>query len=1509
MITVPDGAQSGTHIRVHLADGREVGLQVPPGVEPGQSLQVVAPAASSVATTEWTRPQHLLSVAVQELISVCGLGFDATTFRDELFTSITAHLPMVRPALARARARLCNFIERHSSKTGDRALWAFTWRADADNFPLRAATIDKEDWQTSRVLKDIVEYCKLAQALMGDTSLSTIYGLPSDLTFERACQFSAEKAGRNFGNLGTLLLLQLRDGIYRFRAAMGFAACGSGGEASRKTVKQSFVMTIKTHQGGAKYAEYELALHDGRSQASRKLKYQPTMLQTLHARYPTEESVLHAIDPLLGPTVSRGFAEKGLEGILSPEDAEELLCALTEPYVRVPLVLAFFSTRVDALLSPALQKLLELAVFSPGAYTSVCTPPVSAPCASTFTATTNGLLSNEIAHAPLGVLQPLCHLLADASKLRAGGHTSEFVPATTFLATFTARLLGYVRDALGDSLDGALDEHPGGNAHAAVDGERPSPGSVYGVAQAVALVEAWLEHTAHHLEEVWLPMARSTGSRQLMCQLHACRASIAWSMTTATTYGGAVRDASVGDAQLLRLFSSLAFLTNWHKPGIGLVGDPEEESGGKDESAANSQDGRPDEDQSGDELTSDKPANKSGEKATAAAANAELLGVADQEVFALAQARRWEVASLVEARCASGRDGEASNSAGSQHQSVSIMLTQALQLLTETDSLWNGVRPSYSPNGHLVKCGSDDNRLVCNVQEYEILFGASSLQPLPDEVNRDLWWQNFWRARGPTPHCTPVQPKCAHVLELLHVWDPVNSCTLRVELWSKPTSCEVEGMPSTPQRADQRAKGTLSYGNQSYGGSEREYILGKPAAPIDLAWVPAILDPVLKTLEEDTLKRTQLLLPRAQLPYDATCCVVLAVTAEDGENGTTKSARCFYTELRIDRLIGCVDAFAIDILGRRAFPQQTYTSDARYSLWCPRSWDNASVKMPLPPALLHAEGKLLRAPQLGQTTLIEKTARSGQRFQHVPANGLKGQLPHALLENFDFWQALDDSNHQRGSRAGELVGERRVELGGERPVDAFFDFALRVQFQSRGIHANSPGVDGHLETLVLRDEPRAVGGTIATEAQRRAISRQPSSSAKGGSRRALTTRTYRRLVPLKYCAASAADAHLVLSLMPRLDNLSHILAWTCPHQSETTASADSTIDLVELPRLKLRFSMRTASDGSRGLYTSTGKRVLNNQEGTSVPHELLSGLSRCLIVADLAGAVEIIVPSYPLLRRRIAALPFSRHVKPDVNAPRWLARCEARTFTYVLHASEQHVLFGSLAAALYWAACKLYARQYEAAFTAICSCATDLALSEMEAHMLTYFTGVDDDEHPNAYACRVQLFVGLVYSPTANGLLASGRVQRCLLSYAAKSRLVSAACRVALNGEYKLAVRLRDEAKEKVVPTELLNRIIYLEDALGRTATGGGKVELHLAKQEDGGAKWYNKVLESTRSARRTHIFAMVYPHHGRSVDAYEALDLAWCAKPSDRALTCIHLSGPGHISHLAHGAHLASCA
>ena len=114
---------------------------------------------------------------------------------------------------------------------------------------------------------------------------------------------------------------------------------------------------------------------------------------------------------------------------LSQEDSQTLHCALSTPFLRIPLVMDFFSRgRAGALFSTKLAALCEAAVLEPGLWAPVgtqmefdvvpCYDPVRTSC---------GLLWNEAEQSSTALLKDICSLLRDAVSISVGGHDSAYV--------------------------------------------------------------------------------------------------------------------------------------------------------------------------------------------------------------------------------------------------------------------------------------------------------------------------------------------------------------------------------------------------------------------------------------------------------------------------------------------------------------------------------------------------------------------------------------------------------------------------------------------------------------------------------------------------------------------------------------------------------------------------------------------------------------------------------------------------------------------------------------------------------------------------------------------------------------------------------------------------------------------------------------------------------------------------------------------------------------------------
>jgi hypothetical protein len=114
----------------------------------------------------------------------------------------------------------------------------------------------------------------------------------------------------------------------------------------------------------------------------------------------------------------------------------------TAPYLRIPLILAFFSKpeRINALGSEDLRNVLDCVMFEPGAWQAEASKPIPAvvPAADReHLATPVGLLFNELMFSSVGILKPIQDMLELVLDLDTG----KYVHSTAVIILYVVRLV------------------------------------------------------------------------------------------------------------------------------------------------------------------------------------------------------------------------------------------------------------------------------------------------------------------------------------------------------------------------------------------------------------------------------------------------------------------------------------------------------------------------------------------------------------------------------------------------------------------------------------------------------------------------------------------------------------------------------------------------------------------------------------------------------------------------------------------------------------------------------------------------------------------------------------------------------------------------------------------------------------------------------------------------------------------------------------------------------------
>eukprot|EP00949_MAST-11_sp_MAST-11-sp1_P002253 g2253.t1 len=772
-------------------------------------------------------------------------------------------------------------------------------------------------------------------------------------------------------------------------------------------------------------------------------------------------------------------------------------------------------------------------------------------------------------------------------------------------------------------------------------------------------------------------------------------------------------------------------------------------------------------------------------------------GLPDQEVFWLVERRRQLLLTYFD-------------SAASQSQEE--VLSEAIRAVSGNETIsWEGGvgadRSERTPEtGKVVLFKDADDMFSVDLQSCAVKYGNSTLKPVPEEICRHPDYRSFFS--DVVPHCADMGAKehyqAVHIVKdniVLEWWRSLVGDEKR----AKHTFLRMPGCPR------QSGGSSVSFNGTKFGGADRLYKYGQ-GSPSDMPWLSSVLDPVLyaeltrqpenskgggagrvKWIEfkgddaaiADASQFVYLLQEPSSEPREVAHLLCLSENAS------------FWRLFRVSRATQSVEVFVLDAFGRRAFPRFVFASDARMVPGAmahripeidgskPRTHPSSSITK-------YAAGMLLAAPSGGNNILIKDRNEGddalGPRLK-LPFNVLNGTLPGAFEDTHAFWELQE---------GGDILGARQKshridEKGNQVPfIDPFFNYDLHVATSSCAI--------------IRVEEDPVTGSSI-----------------------------YRRMVDLHDAQMSAESAEILRSLT-RLENVSHILAWTEPQKEKKRLLEEPPkVALIELPRLRARFSVqRIGSAGSAGsgssvrlwVVDSGGKYVVSPAvEDAKVSPALLSGLSNFLVLSDSHGNVQLMVPNYPVRRPTIGICPFSVDTLPHPSI-RWQSSCNARFFLYDVHPSEQFVQFSTVGSALYWAFLKLLGRDYRQAFKTIISCGTDMPLSWSERTILSFFTACVDDKHPNAHACLLKLRLVLMHSPIRDwpvcGDVGQGNdwppFVKDYASYISKRGHVSAACLLTRLEEVRILQYMQNKRMVNGHPT-LLTQASFISKSLSPDET------------------------------------------------------------------------------------------
>lgn len=806
-------------------------------------------------------------------------------------------------------------------------------------------------------------------------------------------KFEGDKPSIFEWRVGWLLDLGVRMpefGVWRDVSAL-FKASLDGWAPPKEKCKPLAPMwkVVEGDKGGNK-ACVSLTLWGGSSHVVPGTKVLPTsdadagrLLQSATGLHISEEDISHAHKlPSFGDT-------------LSQEDSEQLLAALAAPYLRIPLVLRFFSeSRLGALFNPQLQRSLVAALFEVGPYApatptatggaggasvsaaadrvgnSLASVPVPSELRAIAYGSPTGLFDNELSFSAAVALEPLLAIGGATLELPQGG-------AYDSLVLFVFRLMV----AAEAHVEGLCRRSSGaGDAAGGSDLERyRSKLREFIRVKARHRVETMLEACAAEADP-------SDSGTVKMCRLHAHSALLHSNVDASDMTAEGVGEAC----------GSLAHVNGWHeRPRVSVLG----VSSMMEEGAAT--------------LASAVVNDDSGLQMSMSL----LYDLAARQraavcrwVLETATAEERNTALTIVARRATGR-GE--------------------DLAFEEFSVADAEQPlrfaarSASPSGSV-------QSVVVDLCLCTVYFEGQTVQLLPSKFRARPELQRFLHGHE-RPHCVPRLT--ASNLEWVTAW--WGGSTYDLQLWRAPRTTDVRKLArdgivaGLPMPTTESSKcDTFEYNGTVYGRpyrprarepSSEAWLRSPKTSPLP-AFIVAMYLGQYSSCGASTglplhtgvraVKWGDMLLPVEPVAPDAKQATLLMLVRVRMSGRRSKVQE--WREVVVHRSRRVVVMFRLLHAGRRVFRQQIFASDHRYSLMDGTPLTVAREEL-APCDMLRCCGDLaVPVPTLQDGLLASTLVMRRDGLQTLPPHLLVGSLPAAILDDYILSAANDD--------ATELVG-------------------------------------------------------------------------------------------------------------------------------------------------------------------------------------------------------------------------------------------------------------------------------------------------------------------------------------------------------------------------------------------------------------------------------------------------------------------------------------------------------
>ena len=1115
---------------------------------------------------------------------------------------------------------------------------------------------------------------------------------------------------------------------------------------------------------------------EGKKSRSTPSQANPSIL--LGERVETEDDILHI----------RNLPD--FDGCLGARDCELMLQYLTAPYMRIPLLLNFFSQemRLKSLRVKGLQDVLDAAMFEPGQWQAehlrACPTQVPAPTRDHL-CTPTGLLFNEIQTAPNIILSSISHMLEKVIEMDTGKY-SDLSDSILFVIRLAVRVEAYLlfmvrnrhfhdsQNAVGatrNAFNGAYQE-------ATVRGLDCSDAIIREALECQSKIRKLLDEKAFKIIARWIKKSKKEGKMMQACMLHAHLAYLH-------------RNVEYQDLNMRNVFAFLAsqiFLFNNYKYDLDV------------------------------DLREGKEKKKRKEVDDAK----DDLGIPQVELFDMFQRNRTKILkwltdnvddrnTVMDAIIQLVEEGTSQKS-GADASKDEIRLVRNWVSIEQAGLNFKGrfvPMSEYDPQRFLSGMSKESK------SSFEVWLRETTTLAVNTEINVQLGEFTIKKnAARPLDQYLVDQPDFVTVFSKTK--NDIIQCA-DVKITSKRRWVRLVGM---------------GYDLQLWAPDTRKP-LHENKVPYNMCgtqWIRDIVDP----WKDKVLKGISLFVSREN-QAKATCAVLygfILETVETNKGEKREQESTCLKEIVVYRYPRVMQVFNIVEHGRRWYRSIVFSSDPSFSLHdmkteCLHLGDHLfqccgdptkNIKSATSMVILRdvtQDISLLAGPD-GTARPKEEVERDRRKSQSerdksseadmlnmqtfVPIRFLYGIMPSALLDQYQFWQNANDSltgYMPLGGSASQrsILG---VKLHKEGPIDSTgFGLAVANATITRTFIYDDPSYD--LKDLSFNITPDKAKPVLFLVNLMSVLAYYGGDFNNAEDPRGPPT-----------CSCELADfqdevksLHALVRLMLRLDALSHILAWSKTDPSGGGKSIS--IDLIELPRLRLTFE-KVVQPG--GLV----KYVCLEQSGTFIANyadslkykDLIDGLPRCILLANVDQEYFLLLPA--------TAKPYQIKSKGSKHSYRlvstltdidWLANTgESSYFVYPIHSSGCFIASRSIASSLYLLALRLMTNKYKEAFRLIESCVCDSILTPQERQIFDAISDIKDDLSVDARACRLKLY--FVTFGCSDVMPLKHNVEEDMLAYLTNFRILSAFCRLSTEEEIFIMSQIGQKSASRTL--HMINR-------------------------------------------------------------------------------------------------------